>query len=410
MVWAFCTSARLSIRLFPIEPLGGTLSIVGRTRDVTRPSAKLFEPAHVGKLTLRNRLVRSATWEGLATDEGGVTDRLAGLLADLVLGGVGLIISGYTYISPEGKGLSGMTGLYSDKLIPGFMRLTSEIHQLGGAVAVQLVHTGGRADPRYIGNYKPIAPSAIEHPMYPGRPHEMSIADIEEVIEAFSRAAGRAKRAGYDAVQIHAAHGFLINQFLSPSTNRRSDEYGGSLQNRARFLIEVYRRVREEVGKEFPVMIKINGEDFYHGGVTIREAIYFVHKLVSLGLDVVEVSGGTPASGKQGPSRTGIRSMRQEAYFLSQTKAIRGSVTIPLVLVGGLRSYECVTELLAQRHVDLIAMSRPLIREPNLANRWREGDRQRAKCISCNLCFDTALQDGLACGYERELAARGVAL
>lgn len=377
---------------------------------MTRPSAKLFEPAHVGKLTLRNRLVRSATWEGLATDEGGVTDRLAGLLADLVLGGVGLIISGYTYISPEGKGLPGMTGLYSDKLIPGFMRLTSEIHQLGGAVAVQLVHTGGRADPRYIGNYKPIAPSAIEHPMYPGRPHEMSIADIEEVIEAFSRAAGRAKRAGYDAVQIHAAHGFLINQFLSPSTNRRSDEYGGSLQNRARFLIEVYRRVREEVGKEFPVMIKINGEDFYHGGVTIREAIYFVHKLVSLGLDVVEVSGGTPASGKQGPSRTGIRSMRQEAYFLSQTKAIRGSVTIPLVLVGGLRSYECVTELLAQRHVDLIAMSRPLIREPNLANRWREGDRQRAKCISCNLCFDTALQDGLACGYERELAARGVAL
>lgn len=378
------------------------------SRAMARPMAKLFETAHINELTLKNRLVRSATWEGLATEEGAVTDRLADLLAGVVIGGVGLIISGYTYISPEGKGLPRMTGLYSDKLIPGFQRLTSTIHRLGGAVAIQLVHTGGRADPRYIGDHEAMAPSAIEHPVYPSKPREMSVVDIEEVIDAFGQAAGRAKRAGYDAVQLHAAHGFLIDQFLAASTNRRRDAYGGSLDNRSRFLVEVYTQVRKEVGKDFPVMIKINGEDFYPGGLTIRESIYSVRKLSSLGLDAVELSGGTPASGKLGPERTGIRSPAQEAYFLPQAKAMREAVDIPLILVGGLRSWQCVETLLQRGDVDLVSMARPLIREPGLANRWREGDRRRATCISCNLCLDAALEEGLACEYERKLAARGV--
>jgi len=370
--------------------------------------AKLFESAHINELALKNRLVRSATWEGLATEEGAVTDRLVDLLAGLVVGGVGLIISGYTYVLPEGKGLSGMTGLYSDKLIPGFQRLTSTIHRLGGAVAIQLVHTGGRANPRYIGDQEPVGPSAIEHPMYPGKPREMSVADIEEVIEAFGQAAGRAKKAGYDAVQLHAAHGFLISQFLSSSTNKRQDAYGGSLDNRVRFLVEVYDRVREEVGKGFTVMVKINGEDFYPGGLTIQESIYSVRKLSSLGLDAVEISGGTPASGKLGPERTGIRSLAQEAYFLPQAKAMREAADIPLILVGGLRSWQCIETLLQRGDVDLVSMARPLIREPRLANRWRGGDTRRAKCISCNLCLETAARQGLACGYEQKLAARGV--
>lgn len=370
--------------------------------------AMLFEPVHMNELTLKNRLVRSATWEGLATDEGAVTDHLIDLLAGLVTGGVGLIISGYTYVLPEGKGLPKMTGLYSDKLIPSFRRLTSAIHRLGGAVAIQLVHTGGRADPRYIGEHEPMAPSAIEHPMYPSKPQEMSVADIEEVVDAFGQAANRAKRAGYDAVQLHAAHGFLINQFLAASTNRRRDAYGGSLDNRSRFLVEVYRQVREEVGKGFPVMVKINGEDFYPGGLIIQESIYSVRKLARLGLDAVEISGGTPASGKLGPERTGIRSPAQEAYFLPQAKSMREAVDIPLILGGGLRSWRCVETLLQRGDVDLVSMARPLIREPGLANRWREGDRRRATCISCNLCLDAALKEGLTCGYERKLAARGV--
>lgn len=227
--------------------------------------------------------------------------------------------------------------------------------------------------------------------------------EISDIVTAFGEAARRAKAWGFDAIELHGAHGYLINQFLSPLTNRRTDEYGGSIENRNRFLLEVYRKVREMVGGDYPVLIKLNAGDNVDGGLEIDDAVYAAKELVDAGIDAIEVSVGTPASGEESPARRQINEPEKEAYHLELARRIKKAVSCPVRVVGGFRSYEVAEKAIRDGGMDYIAMARPLIREPGLANRWPQGDRSPAKCISCNSCFKPGFKEGgIYCVIEKK--------
>ncbi len=361
----------------------------------------LFDEVSLGSMTLKNRFVRSATWEGMCDERGAPGDKLASLYEDLVRGGVGLIVSGYAYVRPEGKQQVGKLGIYDDSLVSPASVLVERVHSLGGKIAIQLVHAGGQAN-RSVSGLETIAPSALPFPSYAEVPRQMTEDDIRECVEAFADAAERARASGFDAIQLHGAHGFLISQFLSPATNKRDDAYGGSLENRSRFLMDVYRAVRERVGSEFPVFIKVNADDFTSGGLSFDESVRVAEMLDDAGIDAIEVSGGTPASGERNAARLGILSPEKEAYHREFASAMKEKVKVPVILVGGLRSPRMLVEILLSGDADLFSMSRPFIREPSLINRWYSGDNDVATCISCNGCFEPGLKEGgIYCVVEK---------
>ncbi len=361
----------------------------------------LFDVTTVNGMTLGNRLARSATWEGMCDADGKPGPKLISFYRDLARGKVGLIITGYTFVSPEGKQLPGKMGIHTDDFADAMQEMTRTVHEEKGKICIQLVHAGGQADSGNAGQ-QPLAPSAIKTAQYPELPAEMTKDDIARVVAAFGNGARRAKEWGFDAVQLHGAHGYLINQFLSPLTNQRQDEYGGSIENRCRFLMETYNAVRTAVGADFPVMIKLNGSDNLEGGLSIEDALFAAKKLDAAGIDCIEVSGGTPAPGEQSPARTKINSPKKEAYNLPLAQKIRNAVKCPLMVVGGFRSFE-VAEKTVQESADYISMARPFIREPGLAKRWQEGDRSPARCISCNSCFMPGIKEGgIYCVVEKK--------
>jgi 2,4-dienoyl-CoA reductase-like NADH-dependent reductase (Old Yellow Enzyme family) len=363
--------------------------------------ADIFTPWQMQDLTIPNRLVRSATWEGLADKDGAPTHELILALAALAEGGVGLVITGYAFISPEGRGLPLQTGVHIDAMIGPLTRISDAVHKSGGLVAMQIVHAGGQTKSEWIGR-QPVGPSAMVNPAYREEVAELSRDQIEDIIDDFARAAARVKAAGFDAVELHGAHGYLINQFLSPLTNQRTDDYGGSPENRARFAYEVLAQVRNAVGPRYPVFIKLNSEDALEGGLGFAEGLQAAKGLSDRGIDAIEVSGGTPASGKLSPARV-VKDSGGEGYFLANAAAIKKEVSCPVICVGGWRSRARVEAALDQ--VDAVALSRPFIRQPDLARRWKAGEEQ-AKCISCNQCFAVGMQQGLGCGQELKKQAK----
>ena len=364
--------------------------------------ATLFEKSAVNGLALKNRLVRSATWEGMCDPDGRPTKKHIDCHAQLARGGVGLIITGFAFVSPEGKQMPGKMGIHTDDFIADFKRLTGAIHDAGGTVAVQLVHAGGQASAKVAGK-TPLAPSAVETEQFPEKPEFMTEADIARIVEAFGAAAARAKVSGFDGVQLHGAHGYLINQFLSPLTNRRDDDYGGGVENRCRFALDVYHKVREAVGADFPVMIKLNAADHLEGGLETEDALFAASALDRAGIDAIEVSAGTPASGAKGPARTRIDRPEREAYNVTLARRIKAAVGCPVMVVGGFRTIETAEKAVVEEGLDYVSMSRPLIREPNLPARWQSGDRRPAACISCNGCFKPGLREGgIYCVAEKK--------
>ncbi len=364
---------------------------------------KLFEAFHIGRIKIANRFVRSATWEGMCDDSGDPQDRLADYYARLAAGGVGLIISGYTYVRPDGKQLPGKMGIYSDHLIPALQKVTAAVHRKQGKIFCQLVHAGGQTSTRTIGT-TPVAPSAVACDYYPEIPRELSREEIAELIEAFAAGAVRARQAGFDGIQLHGAHGYLINQFLSPLTNQRQDDYGGSLENRMRFLDQVTRAARSAVGPDYPLTIKLTAADNLPGGFTIDEAVLVAQQLEKIGMDAIEVSSGTAASGALTPARQGIDAPDSEAYNADFARRIKAAVGIPVGVVGGLRSGPVIKGLLDNGQADFFALSRPLIREPELVNHWREDPDYCATCISCNGCFKPGLKgEGIYCVLDRKV-------
>jgi 2,4-dienoyl-CoA reductase-like NADH-dependent reductase (Old Yellow Enzyme family) len=356
-------------------------------------------------MTLSNRFVRSATWEGMPAEDGAVTSKLIDLMAALAEGGVGLIITSHAYVSPEGQASPRQLGVYKNELIPGLESMTKAVHEKGGKIVMQLAHAGYFSFAKATGR-TPMAPSNVEG-FAKGPRQEMAVGDIHKVVDAFGAAAKRAQRAGFDGVQIHSAHGYLLSQFLSPAFNQRKDQYGGKIGNRARALIEVLSSVRSAVGADYPVLVKLNSQDFIENGLSPEDALQVGAMLVKNGIDAIELSGGVLTGGKLSPSRLGIKTEDEEAYFQQEALAFKKHLDVPLILVGGNRSFQIAERLIDEGVADYISMSRPFIREPDLINRWKSGDLSRAACLSDNMCFGPAMKgDGIYCVTEEKQWAK----
>ncbi len=349
-------------------------------------------------MILNNRFVRSATWEGLADKNGLCTSEFTELMVKLARGGVGLIITGHAYTDTAGQSSPFQLGIHRDDCIRPLKEMTTAVHDAGGRIMLQISHGGCQAIPKLTGS-EPAGPSALE---IGGKPfcREITSEEISKAVKAFGQAAERAKKSGFDGVQIHAAHSYLLNQFLSPFYNRRTDQYGGSLRNRARFTLDVCREVRAHVGINFPLIIKLNSEDFLEKGFVVEEMIEVAKMLETEGIDAIELSGGTIQSDRTlRPVRPGrIDSEDKEVYYREAARRYKESITVPLILVGGIRSFSVAESLIDEGIADFVSLSRPLIREPDLINRWKSGDQSSSECRSDNACFKPGIKGkGIYC-------------
>lgn len=381
----------------------------------------LFRPAQLANLQVKNRFVCSATYEVMATETGEVTDGILKRYRNLARGDVGLIIPGMLSVHPLGRAYKLQLAIHDDRMIPGLRSLVESVHQEGGKIVFQLVHAGRQTKKEVIGQ-TPIGPSNRgRDPVNFVKPKTMTEEQIREVIQAFGKAAGRAIEAGADGVQIHAAHGYLVNEFLSPFFNRRKDGWGGSDENRFRFLREIVLEMREVLPKGTPILVKLSTHDHTpREGVTLPLGAVYAKWLAELGIDGLELSCGTalysPLNVFRGevPLHETVRALPwwekplarvvlnrmvgkfdlQEGYNLEAAKMIKPAVgNVPVLLVGGLRRASHMEEILEKGYADFVSMCRPFIREPFLVKRIREGKTSDASCVSCNKCAGAALNN-----------------
>jgi 2,4-dienoyl-CoA reductase-like NADH-dependent reductase (Old Yellow Enzyme family) len=353
----------------------------------------IFDPVKLGNMALKNRFVRAATWDGMADENGYSTSKLTDFMKALAEGHVGLIITGHAYVVPEGQAHHHQLAVYHDKFVPKLSEMTRAVHEADGKIFLQIAHAGFRADRRLTG-LEPIGPSAIMEDGPNPICRAMTVEEIEIVCSAFGDAALRAQKGGFDGVEVHGGHGYLINQFLAPLFNRRTDQYGGPLQNRARILWGIIQNIRTKVGDEFPVIIKMNSEDFFEHGFTLEEMLALSKKLdQGRMIDAIEMSGGNSyrGIGRYSPVRSGQMSPHEEVWYRDSAVKFKSSISIPLMLVGGIRSLDIARGLIADGIADYISMSRPLICEPALIRRWESGDERPALCKSDTLCFGKLL-------------------
>lgn len=323
----------------------------------------IFDQVRLGKIPVKNRLVRSATWEDLAAEDGSIPEELYSIYEELAAGGTGTIITGFTSVSQEDVYFGGIMRLGKDELIPQYQRLTQILHSHGAAAIAQLALGGYYEEGR---QYEPDA---------------LSTRQIRTIVGLFGDAAARAERAGFDGVQIHAAHFFFLSRFISPAVNHRRDAYGGSMENRIRILKEILHDIRRKA-PGLHVTMKLNASDFTPGGLEMEESLRIAESMAEEGLDSIELSGN-------GTSMAGIRAGVNEGYFYSFGKVLAERVSIPVILVGGHRSIESMNALLGDSEIAFLSLSRPLVREPDLPGRWQAGDRRPARCVSCNACYRT---------------------
>ncbi len=400
----------------------------------------LFEQTRIKSVVLPNRIVRSATHEGMADEEGRPTERLFKLYRRLALGGAGLIITGYARVSPDGESpFPGMLAMDRDELVPLYRELLQPLRELGTPIALQLAHCGRQTNEEATG-HAPIAPSPVKDGLLARRPpREMSVEDIERVIEDFGQAARRAMEAGFDAVQLHGAHGYLINQFLSAHTNRRQDEWGGSLENRMRFLERIYARCRQLVGQDYPILIKINAHDGARKGLRLPESVPMAARLGELGFDGIEVSCGINEDGLltlrgEVPVDVFLEEWREfsekgwlfklfvrlfgrwlfkppamaQAFNRPAAVAMRQVCGVPIFLVGGITDPAAMEELVASGDADYVALSRALLAEPRFPRKIREGRREPSACCHCNLCMAYLSSSPLRCYRGKRRKAKRV--
>lgn len=392
----------------------------------------LFDETKIKGMLLKNRLVRSATHEAMADENGFPTERLYKLYERLAKGGVGLIISGYAYVSRDGKS-DAMLGIDSDQLIPNYRELVNQVHQNGARIAMQINHCGRQTTKEMTGS-QPIAPSTVKEKVFLVKPREMTEDDIERIIEVFAQSARRVKEIGFDALQLHAAHGFLINQFLCPHTNRRDDRWGGSIENRMRFLKRIYEKCRKQVGDDYPILIKINAYDHMKNGLKQDEIVEMAKSISDMGFDGIEVScgiaedGGSTVRGdlpldvildewdmyKRKNSlfrfimkRYGNKIIKpvpfSQGYNIESAKRIKDSVNIPVFVVGGMVDPAAMEETLENGNAEYISLSRALITDPNFPNKIKEGDRKPSRCIHCNLCLYYLASQPVRCYHGKRL-------
>lgn len=355
----------------------------------------LFEPARIRNITLRNRFVRSATYDGMSDATGRVTENQLHLISGLAGGGVGLIISAIMYVHPSGQVSAFMNSIAKDEDIAGLSKLTQAAHNGGAKIAVQLYHGGREA--RFVKTRQelPMGPSVVpDDPFYRGPYREIREEEIGEMIAAFGQAARRAKDAGFDAVQIHGAHGYLPSQFLSPFTNRRKDDWGGPLENRLRLHRGIYHAIRKTVGPDYPVFIKLGVQDSFPGGLALAEGMRAAEILADTGYDALEISSGVRGEKYEGTEyRTKINKEQREGYFRGWARDIKKRVRVPVMAVGGLKSIPMMEQMIQNGEADFISLCRPLISEPSLICTWRHAPQTKPRCVYCNKCLE-ALHHG----------------
>ena len=325
--------------------------------------AGLFDPIEIKRLTLKNRLVMPPMATGMALEDGEVTDRHLKHYAARAQGGVGLIIIEHTYVVEEGKLSKGQTGIYNDKLIPGLKRLAQSIHDEGAKVVIQLNHGGAKISRNTTGN-QPSGPWDIMLPNAIEAPRPLGIPEIKALVVKFGQAAYRAMEAGFDSVELHGAHGFLLSQFLSPYTNRRPDEYGGDFSGRLAFAMEVIKEVKTNLGENAPLFLRFGADDMIEGGLTSEDGKQAARQLEQAGVDVFNVSGGIGGDGQ--------RSQSQQGYYVPLATGIKETVKVPVIGVGNITEPEYADSIVRDQKVDLVAFGRLLLSTPDFPKQAAE--------------------------------------
>jgi 2,4-dienoyl-CoA reductase-like NADH-dependent reductase (Old Yellow Enzyme family) len=367
----------------------------------------IFEPGRVGKMTVKNRFVRTAAGDGWCTENGECTPELVKFYSELADGGVGLITTGATYVLEKYK-VGRFIGMYDDKLVNGFKKLTKAVHNYDSKIICQ-IFLPGRAN--FFAEFGP-SPVTLELTRAPCR--EVSEEEIFQFIDAFGKAALRCKEAGFDGIQFHAAHGYLFHSFLSPKDNLRIDKWGGSFENNMRFLLECYAACRKTVGKDYPITIKVSVQDYLEGGLSFDLGKRYAAKMSEVGFDAIETSAGVNTDrpyfymakgdlpgnmvifGKdKEQTRQTFRNIKnfeedikfKEAYFRPFAKEIKKVVKMPVILPGGNRTVSNMEDILKSGDADFIGLCRPLIREPDFPNKVKKWGIEKAGCLNCNRCF-----------------------
>ncbi len=343
-------------------------------------SRSIWNPGFIGPVCLKNRIIRSAVNDAQADVEGMCMPTHTYIYRELAANGVGAVITGHIYVHKSGIAGNRQLGLDSDRHISGLAQLTNAVHEAGGVIFAQLSHAGSQAD-IYLSGQAPAGPSLSLAPEQAAH-GALSGGDIAMIVKAFAAAARRAREAGFDGIQLHAAHGYLLSEFLSPALNKRADRYGGSLENRARLLMDICRAIRTEMGSEFPLLVKIDSEDFRPGGLTRLLMRETVHLLEAEGLlDALEISGLWGRHRARRELSDGAK-LGALAYAYVGAVEFRAESDLPLILVGGIDALPCAKNLIEENVVDFVAMARPLIRNPQLVANWwkqdaagRQGDR-----------------------------------
>lgn len=355
---------------------------------------KIFEKTKIGNLELKNRIFRGALWENLADEKGHLTEKLEKRYVELAKGGAALLITGYAFVTDEEQPNPGMMGISDDSFIDEYKEFTKKIHSYGSKIVMQIAY-GGFMTNYNVGERVIFGPSTMKNEVTGAWAKEMDKNEIKWLIKKYSEAALRVKKSGFDGVEIHAGHGYLLSQFLSPYYNKREDEYGGTIENRARIIFEIYKEMRKSVGEEFLIFIKLNSADYAEGGYTQDEAIYVAKKLDKMGIDAIEVTGGNSSiksviKNNLGTARTKVAvSKENQSYFKDIADRIAKEIKKPVILIGGNRDKEVMENILNTTDIEYFSISRGLNCEPDLVKKWEVGEKTGSKCVSCNRCFTT---------------------
>lgn len=358
----------------------------------------LFEPITIGStgsMVVKNRFVRSATNDFMGNKDGSISDRELDLYKMLAANDVGLIITGQAYVQhPTGKAGARQNAIFDDRFIEGYRKLADVVHEHGAKLVMQVSHAGRQSLSALKDGVSPVAPSAVTDTSTGITPRALTEEEIWPWVDDFATAMVRARSAGCDGVQLHLAHGYGLSQFISPYTNRRQDEWGGSIENRTRILREIMVRGRQLVGDEYPVLVKLNSTDGFDGPgyLSMDDVLYTAKLLDELGVSAIEVSGGINET-QQVSLPSDITGPEQEAGFSAAAQAIKAAVSVPVILVGGLRSLSVMESVVTSGICNMVSLCRPFIQEPDLVVRFRNG-QTKAACTSCNACFNPK---GISC-------------
>lgn len=369
--------------------------------------SKLFEPINIGTIRVRNRLVMAPMVTRYGDSSGFVTQRLIEYYAERAKNNVGLIIVEAACVAPGGRVAANQLGIDDDAFIPGLRNLAEAINKSGARCFLQLQHTGRRAHSILNDGIQPVAPSAI--PMRNGEvPRELTIGEIEGIIEAFAQGARRAKDAGFDGVELHFAHGYLIAQFLSALTNKRTDKYGGDLASRARVAVQIVERVRQRVGESYPLSARICGDEYIKGGLTIKDAQKITAMLEGAGINTVDVSAGYTASHEEGYLNALIPWSSApmpipHGYYLHLAEGIKRIAKVPIIAVGRLDDPNLAEEVIAQGKADLVAIGRGFLADAAFATKvYNQQHSEVRRCIACVNCITRLFTEGLTCTVNPE--------